>query len=312
MPSPRSARLTTRFLIASATPQIPGSSALRALLPELTADRELPVRAGRFLEADDPPLLGPPLPAPSAWTERLRACAGPEPDVARVLDARYHRLIETSPSVAMVPDDLRAVRLLARTVATAIRGALVDLDSGQVLAAEPEPSGFVLGHGWVGVLISPDGEGMIRADTAGLHRFGLPEVFARFVPLGYIHLAANLVRGLAYRLATVHHPTLRAPDDEPSATSPSISLTRCATSDVLRFWGLPGASGPSVIVRLIPASISCCPGCQSALEAIPPTPTPASEWWRTQAAALPPHPHPSPPYRPVPLPALRTTASGRR
>ncbi|MEV5576078.1 hypothetical protein AB0L06_39120 [Spirillospora sp. NPDC052269] len=276
MPSPRSARLTARFLIASATPEAPAPSALRALFPELTADPELRVRAKRFLDTGDLPLLGPPLPSPSIWTEPLRACAGLESEVARALDAPFHRLVEARPSRASLPANLQAVRLFARAVATAVDGVLADLDSGQVLGAEPEPSGFVLAHGWVGVFISPDGDGLIRADTAGLHRFGLPEISARSAPLGHIHLAANLVRGLAYRLATVHHPTLRTLDDHPSAGSVTPlpgPLTRCATTDVLRFWGLPTALGPSVIVRLIPATTPC-PACETALEAVPPTAVP--------------------------------------
>ncbi|MEV4253879.1 hypothetical protein AB0J52_12015 [Spirillospora sp. NPDC049652] len=262
-------------------------------MPELTPDPDLRLRAKRFLAADDLPLLGPPVPTPSPWTERLRSCAGLESEVARVLDVPYHRLIEARLSRTSLPANLQAVRLFARAVAADTGGILVDLDSGQVLAGGPEPSTFVLAHGWIGVFVSPDGDGLIRADTCGLHRFGLPEVSARHAPLGLVHAAANLTRGLAYRLATTHHPALRASDEHPPTTSPSASLTRCATTDVLRFWGLPAARGPSVTVKLVPAATTC-PECETALEATPPGRTPATEWWQSQATTLPPHPRPTP------------------
>ncbi|WP_147341570.1 hypothetical protein [Actinomadura logoneensis] len=213
--------------------------------------------------------------------------------MSRVLDAPFHRLVEARLSRTSLPLGLQAVRLFARAVAAATDGIATDLDSGQVPAAEPEPepSTFVLAHGWVGVFVSPDGDGLVRADTRGLHRFGLPEVSARHAPLGLVHAAANLVRGLAYRLATAHHPALRASDDHFPTTSPSATLTRCTPADVLRFWGLPAARGPSVTVRLAPAD-TACPDCDTALKAAPPTATPAWEWWQSQAMALPPHPRP--------------------
>lgn len=297
--TPRTVRLTTRFLIASPTPQAPAPSALRAFFQELTPDPDLRLRAERFLEAEDLPLLGPPLSAPSPWTSRLRGCAGTAALVAEVLDAPFHRLVEARPNRASLPGNLQAARLFARAVAAATHGVLVDLDSGQVLAAEPEASAFFLADGWVGVFISPDGDGLIRADSAGLHRFGLPEISARGVPLGHIHLAANLIRGLAYRLATVHHPALGTSDDHPPTSSATATLTRCTTTDVMHFWGLVASSGPSVTVRLVP-SASLCPDCETGLEAVPPTPTPVSEWWQTHASALPPQPRPVPPRQAVP------------
>ncbi|MFC4913960.1 hypothetical protein [Actinomadura gamaensis] len=312
MPTPRTARLTTRHLITCPTPDTPDPAALRAVLPSLTSDSELRTRARRLLEAEDLPLLGRPVPAPSPWTDRLPGLAGLNSALADARSVPYHRLFEARLSRTSLPANLQAARLLARAVATTVRGALIDLDSNQLVPPPPEPSAFVLAHGWVGVFISPDDDGLIRADTYradtyradtyradtyradtyGLHRFGLPEISARGVPLGLVHLAANLTRGLAYRLTTAHHPTLGCRDDHPPATSPSATLTRCSTTDVLRFWGLPATPGPSVTVRLAPATTPC-PDCETALEITPATPTPPTIWWRTQSLSFAPLTHPA-------------------
>src|SRR5690606_10434706 len=130
---------------------------------------------------------------------RLRALGGGEGELAALRSARRHLVVTSIADPAAQPRQAQAARLVARTLAAATGGRGADLAANPPPSDPPgpEPDRFLLCDDWLGVFLTP-GEGRtLRADTAGLHRFGLPELVAVRIPYGRMLTAVTVLRGLA-------------------------------------------------------------------------------------------------------------------
>ncbi|MDL4817110.1 hypothetical protein [Actinomadura opuntiae] len=302
--------VTTRFLVATQSRTLPGPGRL----PDAIGDGALAREAAAMLESAR--LVVEPVTRPSGELKtRFHRLAAPPGRLGTVVGARRHIAVTAAGPPAGQPRSAQAARLAARALATAVDGTVADLDSRQILpgsASPAEPEGFALGRAWVSVFVTldPDDGARARVDTAGLHRFGLPEVAARHVPYASMLTAANLVRGLTWQLVAEQAAWLGCGHRD------RTRATRCeravSAADVLRFWGAgppgraPGDSG-SATVRLGWTGTDC-PDCPAAIELIPParlppapraSPPPAApaedRWWRKVAEAMPQISRPTPP-----------------
>lgn len=323
------ASVTTRFLVATQARTLPGPGRL----PDAIGDGALAREAAAMLASAG--LVVEPVTRPSADLKaRFHRLAAPHGRLGTVVGARRHIAVTAEGPPAGQPRSAQAARLAARALAAAVGGTVADLDSRQILPGAPpdaEPERCVLGRAWVSVFVTLDpGDGArARVDTAGLHRFGLPEVAARHVPYASVLAAANLVRGLTWQLVAEQTAWLgRGHRDRTRATRRDRAVS---AADVLRFWGT-GPQGPapgdaeSVTVRLGWTGTDC-PDCAAAIEAVPPVRVPAAPrasdspgpvpcasaphagpaedtWWRAAAEAMPKiaRAAPDPPGRSPPPP----------
>ncbi|MFF0524877.1 hypothetical protein ACFYTC_39820 [Actinomadura nitritigenes] len=308
--------VTTRFLVATQARTLPGAGRLPDSLGGGALAREAAAMLASAVLAVEP------VTRPSADLKaRFHRLAAPHGRLGAVVAARRHIAVTAEGPPAGQPRSAQAARLAARALAAAVGGTVADLDSRQILPGTPpdaepdaEPERFALGRGWVSVFVTLDpGDGArARIDTAGLHRFGLPEVAARHVPYASVLAAAHLVRGLARQLVAEQTAWLgRGHRDRTRATRRERAVS---AADVLRFWGAgppgraPGAA-ESVAVRLGWTGTDC-PDCAAAIEAVPPVRVPSGPpvsgasgpvpcaspphagpaedaWWRAAAEAMP-------------------------
>ncbi|WP_242910114.1 hypothetical protein [Actinomadura terrae] len=269
--------VTTRFLVATDARTVPG--------PDYLADAvggDLGRVAAELIGT--PALTIEPTP-PGTYRERLRALGG-TPDL---VGAARHLAVTSVAAPAAQPRHAQATRLLARTLAAATGGTVADLDSSRVLPGDEgpptEPERFVPGDDWVSVFIaSDDGGPSLRVETAGLHRFGLPEAAAERVPYASMLTAANLVRGLAWQLLAEHTEWAAAAGPDPVRHTAADRLVDA--DDVMRFWGTRSSADGALPVTL-DWTASMCPGCEKALKALPPGADPTAWWAGPAAEAMP-------------------------
>ncbi|MBO2464059.1 hypothetical protein [Actinomadura violacea] len=301
------ASVTTRFLVATQARTLPAPDRL----PDAAGDGALAREAAAMLKAAS--LVVEPVTRPSGDLKaRFHRLATPPGRLGAVVGARRHVAVTAAGPPAGQPRTAQAARLAARALAAAVGGTVADLDSRRILPGSPpsaEPEEFALGRAWVSVFVTldPADAARVRIDTAGLHRFGLPEVAARHVPYASMLTAANLVRGLAWQLVAEQTAWLgRGRRDRTRTTRHERAVS---AADVLRFWGAGpagGASGGSVVVRLGWTGTDC-PDCAAAIEVVPPvrlsrafgasdavpsgSPPPCGPaedpWWRDAADAMP-------------------------
>ncbi|REF00123.1 hypothetical protein [Thermomonospora umbrina] len=268
---------TTRFLIAADDGTAPGIQRLRDSLPAGG-----PARTARDLLASPLLVVTGSRAADSPWTSRADGLGGGTADLGALRSARHHLVVTSIATPAAQPRHAQAARLVARTLATATGGRVVDLAANQFVTdpTEPERDRFTLGDDWLGVFVGPDHGPTLRADTAGLHRFGLPELLARRVPYGRLLTAVSILRGLAHGILTDHRAWLAT---TPGAATWTLPATRTLQpADILAYWGVDRPlTGTPLPLRLTP-STSDCPECTTALELTPPTDQP--HWWHTTAA----------------------------
>lgn len=232
--------VVTRFLVATDEARPPGARHLRDMLSAGGLGRTArDLLASPLLSVGGGPAAGSP------WEGRLDLLGGGDAELAEVRSARRHLPVTLLAGPAAQPRHAQAARLVARTLAVAAGGRVVDLAANQVLApSDPpghEPERFVLGQDWLGVFMAPDGDRRLRCDTAGLHRFGMPELVVRHIPYAHLLAAAALVRGLAQRLLADHLAWLQA---SPHPTHRTIPADRTlAPADLLRYW--TGPTGPA-------------------------------------------------------------------
>jgi hypothetical protein len=225
----------------------------------------------------------------SDWRDRLRGVAGSAEGAAFVSQAPRHIVVASIASPAAQPRHAQAARLVARLLAAANTGVVVDLAARHVVteigAAGDERESFVLGDDWLAVFLTCDDEaaehGRVRVVTAGLGRFGLPELTMGGVQFGSMHTAVGIVRALAVRLVSEHWDWLA---DHPRDPVWWISRRRCVDGgDVWRYWGAQPLSGGSVWVRLdsIAGVLSDDP---VVLEVSPTGDHRGDDWWSKVAA----------------------------
>jgi hypothetical protein len=138
---------------------------------------------------------------------------------------------------------------------------------------------FCLADDWLATFISEAPTGM-RLTTAGLHRFGLPELEAREIPLSNTFAAVTLVRCLSVTLLTDHWDWLACNPGAPSRRLPDHC--HADSRDVWHYWAAepPEAVTGRVDVRLRPSEEDG-PSTLPYLAVGPPSDftAPTAEWW---------------------------------
>lgn len=227
------ATVTTPFVVATAQPPHDPPSVARA-------------RVRRPLAAD---LLRTPLiristrPAgESGFAELIDNAAWMRPEDRPSLRKLTHHVVVMGdvPPVSQ-PGHGQGTRAIARVIAEACEGVVYDAWSHQMLPhdfrfAEEHP-GFCLADGWLATFVSGGdaSAGRVHLMTAGLHRFALPELEARGVPMGNVFAAVTLLRCLAVTLLHEHWDWL--------ACNPGARVRRLAEHvwvegrDAWRYWG---------------------------------------------------------------------------
>ncbi|MQY09161.1 hypothetical protein [Actinomadura macrotermitis] len=220
-------------------------------------------------------------------TAGKRGGTGEEGVRREVLAARHHLLVTGASPPGSSPRHAQAARLAARTLAHLTGGRVADLDANQILARgtgpPDEPDRFLLGRDWLGVFLMRDGRARLRADTYGMHRFGLPELMVRLAPYGHLLTAAGVVRAMAFRLFSEHIE--RTPADGGAPVWQVRADRRLDGDDLLRYWGLPLQRRGVLPVRLAPA-VAGCLDCESALEILPLRPRGDPGWWEEEAGKV--------------------------
>ncbi|NVI86298.1 hypothetical protein [Actinomadura sp. BRA 177] len=276
--------VSARFLVATGARTVPGPRYLRDALGERGLGR-----AAAGLLATSRLTIEPVTEVTADLKERLHRLTGSPDRLRDVFGAARHITVTTTTHPADLPRTAQATRLAARTLAAAVRGTVADLDTGQILPPEDapptEPDTFVLGtdRAPVYITLEPEDATRARAETAGLHRFGLPEITTRRVPYASMLTAANLVRALAWQLFAEQTACLARTG---GGTHDTPAERHVGEDDVMRFWGAAQERTKTTArVRLAWAE-TACPGCPAAIEAKPAHPDPQT-WWTDCAKAMP-------------------------
>ncbi|MDN3352674.1 hypothetical protein [Actinomadura sp. DC4] len=240
--------VTTPFVVATAQPPHDPAQVARARTRHpLAADLlRTPLVRVRTLPAGE-----------SGYADLIEGAAWARPEDRRLLPKLTHHVVVMGhiPPVSQ-PDHGQATRAIARVVAEACEGVVYDAWSHQVLphdfrygAEHPE---FCLADEWLATFISGgDSTGGLHLTTAGLHRFALPELEARKVPLGNVFAAVTLLRCLAVTLLHEHWDWLAC---NPGARSRRLQRHAWVEGrDVWRYWAAEPreTSGGRVRVRLV-------------------------------------------------------------
>lgn len=193
-------------------------------------------------------------------------------DRRRIHESTHQLVVVHQAAPADQPHREQAARAVARALADAANGVLIDPQARQVLLrdglARSERAWFRMGDQWFGARYEVNAErradaGADRRDTAacrclritllGLRRFGLPDLAIDEVACAHDLPALNLLRAVACRLLTDQwrwareHPgrAARLLDDHP----------RIEPGDFWAFWGAtPVLDGTPIVVRLLGAS----------------------------------------------------------
>ncbi|WP_329520294.1 hypothetical protein [Spirillospora sp. NBC_01491] len=168
-------------------------------------------------------------------------------EAGRAREAGRHIGVTATLEVADLPFGVQVARSVTRAIAAAVSGIPVDLDTGRVLRARPDPrdaeaTGFVLADDWfcARAPLSPtrgqctadeeeiNGCACVELTTRGLRRFGIPELRIADVACAHDLAALNVLRTTAQRLL----PLGTRPGEH--TTGPVLSL---AGSDFSAYWG---------------------------------------------------------------------------
>ncbi|GAA1863165.1 hypothetical protein GCM10009736_32920 [Actinomadura bangladeshensis] len=287
--------VTARFLVATDARAVPGMDYLR----DAVGDRGLG-RVATGLLGSGRLTAEPVTEVTPGLKERMHRLGGQPERLRDVLGAARHIAVTAATAPGGRPLGAQAARLTARVLAAAVRGTVADLDAGRILPPEDgppaEPERFVLGRDWAPVYITlePDDATRARAETAGLHRFGLPEVAVRRVPYASMLTAANLARALAWQLFAEQAAWLKRGGTEGPRETPAERPVTAA--DVMDFWGArtPAATAAAAQIRLAWTDTGC-PACPAAIEAHPASMDHGTWWSESAARAMPKLIRPTPP-----------------
>jgi hypothetical protein len=227
----------------------------------------------------------------SGYAELTESAAWARPEDRYLLHKFTHHIVVMGhiPPVSQ-PDHGQATRAIARVIAEACEGVVYDAWSHQMLPHDfrygVEHPEFCLADEWLATFISgsdrPRGEsaGRLQLMTAGLHRFALPELEARKVPLGNVFAAVTLLRCLAVTLLYEHWDWLACNPGTRSRRLPQHAWVE--GRDVWRYWAAEpkNAVGGRVRVRLERTGQDG-PEMLPYLAVGPPAdfPGPVGEWW---------------------------------
>ncbi|GAB3986320.1 hypothetical protein GCM10029978_101530 [Actinoallomurus acanthiterrae] len=204
-------------------------------------------------------------------TWRLDDVLACEEDRRRIRESSHQMLLVHQALTVEQPHREQVARAVARALADATGGVLIDPQARQVLLrdglARAERGWFRMGDQWFGTrydvdeaarrLHSPGGDptacGCLRITLLGLRRFGLPDLAIDKVACAQDLPALNLLRAVASRLLTDQwrwcrerpaRPTRRL-DDHP----------KIEPDDFWAFWGAtPYLDGRPVVTRLVTSS----------------------------------------------------------
>ncbi|MEV0399909.1 hypothetical protein [Actinoallomurus sp. NPDC050550] len=204
-------------------------------------------------------------------TWRLDDVLACEEDRRRIRESSHQILLVHQALTAEQPHREQVARAVARALADATGGVLIDPQARQVLLrdglARAERGWFRMGDQWFGTrydvdeaarrLHPPAGDptacGCLRITLLGLRRFGLPDLAIDKVACAQDLPALNLLRAVASRLLTDQwrwcrerpaRPTRRL-DDHP----------KIEPDDFWAFWGAtPYLDGRPVVTRLVTSS----------------------------------------------------------
>lgn len=291
--------VTSHFVIATAAPPRDPVAAVRSALERGPADP--PARLADDLL--DTPLLEvrtevcadraawPGFGAPMASTAFAAAGTEPAPAVApgaadpeaglRLAHATHNVVVTAHAPPLAQPEHAQAARVVARILAEACGGLIYDTRCGRVLPADfprrPEPLRFRLADRWLAGDVTPVPRGepggrvprSYLVETAGLHRFGLPELATVASTRAGARRPLNLLRGVAARLLAQHWDWLRRHPGEPRR--PLGRHLWVEAHHVWSYWGdaPPPDADARVRVRLA-RSPDECPGAPPFLEVGPP------------------------------------------
>jgi hypothetical protein len=185
----------------------------------------------------------------------------------RLLAASQHLVIDSEMPLDQQPRIAQQVRAVARNLAQATDGLLMDPWTAQLVPPDRRIGGerdwFCLADRWLGIdlLINPGAEqdgpptdcSCLCLFTRGLARFGLPELVIDQVACAYDLAGTNLLRGLAVQLLTRlwHEPRPRQLRIEETGV--------VAAEHVWAYWGATPLFGGPVAIRIIDSARSGLP-----------------------------------------------------
>jgi hypothetical protein len=209
--------------------------------------------------------------AESMW--RLDDVLASDDDKRRIRESSHQIVVAHRAATADQPHAEQSARAVARAIADASDGVLVDPQARQVLLrdglARTERSWFRMGDQWFGTRYDVD-EVRGRAETKdgiwatencscvritllGLRRFGLPDLVIDRVACAHDRAALNLLRTLACRLLQDQRQWMRTHPAHPTRTVDDHP--KLDPDDFWTFWAAtPFTDGRPLTVRLIPIS----------------------------------------------------------
>ncbi|REF00518.1 hypothetical protein [Thermomonospora umbrina] len=212
----------------------------------------------------------------SGWNRELHDVNGSVASRRAIAAARHHHVLTGPAELSTLPKDAQTTRLIARALAFATGGILIDPTARTVLPDRPpirEPAEFDLADQWITLVIHHGWDPThLRAETWGLTRFGLSELRADGFIDATIATAINLLRGLAAFLI-----------DRGPKRSPTCALDFDITW-VYRYYSLPISTNGTVPLLLHPHPHSPTGN----LSVDPPDPgIDLTGWWDSAAAVIP-------------------------
>jgi hypothetical protein len=287
--------VTSHYVVATSEPL----DDPRAVVPWRVAE---PFRAAAA-EALKTPRLGIFTIAADEATWRLDDLLASEDDRRRVRESSHQVLVVHRTGTVHQPRGEQTARAVARAIADASDGVLIDPQARQVVLrdglARVERNWFRMGDQWFGTRYevdetagrsshASDSRGAesctcLRITLLGLRRFGLPDLMIDNLACAHDLPALGLLRSLACRLLTdqwqwarLHPGKLTRPLDDHPKIDPE---------DFWAFWGAtPFVDGRPLTARLVPVS-------RTTLKVMPPADYPGTRatWGReVLVPAMPP------------------------
>ncbi|HEY0540697.1 MAG TPA: hypothetical protein VGD53_20170 [Actinoallomurus sp.] len=287
--------VTSHYVIATSDPLDDPRAVVPWRVPE-------PFRAAA-VEALATPRLGIFTIAADEATWRLDDLLASEDDRRRVRESSHQVLVVHRAPTVDQPRGEQMARAVARAIADASDGVLIDPQARQVVLrdglARVERGWFRMGDQWFGTRYDVnDAAGRpahdvdfrgtescscLRITLLGLRRFGLPDLMIENIACAHELPALSLLRSLACRLLTDQWQWARLHPRQP--TRPLDDHPKIDPDDFWTFWGAtPFVDGRPITLRLVPIS-------RTTLKVMPPEGYPGTQavWGReVLVPAMPP------------------------
>ncbi len=207
----------------------------------------------------------------AAW--RLDDLLASDDDRTRVRDSSHQILVVHRAATADQPRGEQTARAVARAIADASGGVLIDPQARQVILrdgqARLERDRFRMGDQWFGTRYEQDDAAgrpsherrardeescsCLRITLLGLRRFGLPDLVMDDLACAHDLAALNLLRSLACRLLTDQWQWARRHPRQP--TRPLNDHPKIGPEDFWTFWAAtPFVDSHPITTRLVPLS----------------------------------------------------------